>query len=254
MQITRVNILGINVSALNMTLAAQQIDEWIQNRQPHYVCVTPAHSVMDGYSHPELRKIFNSSGMTTPDGMAIVWLLHLNGQKEAGRVYGPDLMETICALSPEKGWRHFFYGGAEGVADELASRLSARNPGLQVVGVYSPPFRDLTSQEEAEITALIRQANPDVLWVGISSPSQDRWMSRFVDPLNVPVLIGVGAAFDFLSGRKQQAPRWIQRSGFEWLFRLVSEPRRLWRRYIQYPRFAILATLQLLGLKKFDSN
>jgi N-acetylglucosaminyldiphosphoundecaprenol N-acetyl-beta-D-mannosaminyltransferase len=252
MKIDRVNILGVQVSALNMALATQQIEEWIDARQPHYVCVTPAHCVMDGYHSPELRKIFNSSGMTTPDGMAIVWLLHLNGQKQAGRVYGPDLMQAICALSPKKNWRHFFYGGAPGVADELTRNLCASNPGLQIVGSYTPPFRELTVQEEAEVTALIQETRPDILWVGISSPKQERYMKHFVDRLNVPVLIGVGAAYDFLSGRKRQAPRWIQRSGLEWLFRFANEPRRLWRRYIQYPLFVILAVLQLLGLKKFN--
>lgn len=251
MKIEQVNILGIGVSALNMKLAIDQISNWIADRQPHYVCVTPAHSLMDGYQDPGLRKIFNASGMNTPDGMAIVWLLKLNGHKLVERVYGPDLMMNVCKFSIEKGWRHFFYGGAPGVAQELSKNLTAQYPGLQVVGVFSPPFRELTEEEDRKVAELIRMSNPNIIWVGISSPKQERWMSRHITQYDVPVMIGVGAAFDFLSGRKKQAPRWIQRSGFEWLFRFISEPRRLWRRYIKYPWFVILVCLQLLNIIKF---
>lgn len=207
---------------------------------------------MQGYRDPELRRIFNRSGLTTPDGMAIVWLLRLQGFSQVERVYGPDLMQAVCKRSAETGWRHYFYGGTPGVAEQLAEKLKTQSPGLQIAGMYSPPFRELTPEEDREMIARINEARPDIVWVGIGSPKQELWMSRHLGQVDAPVLIGVGAAFDFLSGRKRQAPRWIQRSGFEWLFRLGSEPKRLWRRYADYPLFVLLVLLQLLRLKKFN--
>jgi N-acetylglucosaminyldiphosphoundecaprenol N-acetyl-beta-D-mannosaminyltransferase len=192
--------------------------------------------------------------MTTPDGMSLVCLLRLQGFPDVDRVYGPDLMQAVCERASEAGWRIYLYGGAPGVTEQLSEKLKTQHPGLRIVGVYSPPFRDLTPEEDREIVTQINKTNPDIVWVGISSPKQDIWMSRHVESLNAPVLIGVGAAFDFLSGRKRQAPRWIQRSGFEWLFRLVSEPKRLWRRYADYPLFVLLVILQLLGIKRFNQD
>ncbi len=246
---TRTPILSVSVSAINMAQALATIDSWVQARSPHYVCVAPAHSVMECVNHPELLTYFNSSGLTTPDGMPIVWLLRARGFKHVERVYGPDLMQAICAHGLERGYRHYFYGGAEGIPERLAQRLQERFPGLQVVGTYSPPFRALTPEEDEAAVRRIQAARPDVVWVGISSPKQEAWMYAHVEQLGVPALIGVGAAFDFLSGAKRQAPRWIQRSGFEWLFRLACEPRRLWKRYIQYPRFAALAMIDLIRYK-----
>lgn len=251
MSIPRVNILGTGVSAVNMEMALAAIAGWIDNRSQHTICVTPAHSIMDGYHQPELRRIFNDSGMTTPDGMPTVWLARLAGYKHVSRVYGPDLMDNTCRISVERGWRHFFYGGAPGVAEDLAARLDAKYPGLQVVGIYAPPFRPLTSEEDRNVVERINQARPDIVWVGIGSPKQEYWMQAHLGQVEAPVLAGVGAAFDFLSGRKKQAPRWLQRSGLEWLFRFASEPGRLWRRYAQYPLFVWLVVLQRLGLRHF---
>lgn len=249
--IARVNILGVQVSAINMAEAVQSVSEWIAHRDPHYVCVTPAHGIMDCQNNPELQRIFNHSGLITPDGMAIVWLLKLRGYEHVERVYGPDLMLAVCAYGIEHNWRHFFYGGAPGVSKTLIEKLRHRLPMLQVVGHYSPPFRPLTIQEDQDVVDMIQAAKPDILWMGISTPKQEIWMNAHVEELNVPALVGVGAAFDFLSGKKKQAPRWIQRSGFEWLFRLFSEPKRLWRRYIRYPTFALLTIFQLLGMKNY---
>jgi N-acetylglucosaminyldiphosphoundecaprenol N-acetyl-beta-D-mannosaminyltransferase len=247
------NILGVRINAITMASALQAIEDWIQLRQPHYICVTPAHSVMECYDHPDLRNIFNHSGLTTPDGKAIVWLLRAKGFRFVERVYGPDLMRAVCRQGVEKGYRHYFYGGASGVGEKLTEVLQQQFPGLQVVGVDFPPFRKLTAEEvEAEQTR-IRDAQPDIVWVGIGSPRQEIWMSENIDRLNVPVLVGVGAAFDFLSGNKRQAPGWVQRNGMEWFYRLVSEPRRLWRRYLLgYPCFAVLVALQALGLLRFE--
>jgi N-acetylglucosaminyldiphosphoundecaprenol N-acetyl-beta-D-mannosaminyltransferase len=247
--IPRGNILGVQISALSMSLALDTIHGWIAQRQSNYVCVAPAHSLMECYDHPELKPIFNQSGMTTPDGMSIVWIMHWLGFRQVERVYGPDLMLAVCQKSIEKGYRHYFYGGAPEVLKQLTVNLRHRFPLLQVAGYESPPFRSLSIEEDQTACARIRSSAPDILWVGLGAPRQERWMAAHVDQLQIPVIIGVGAAFDFLSGSKRQAPRWMQRSGFEWLFRLVTEPKRLWKRYIQYPRFAVLVCLQMLGVK-----
>jgi N-acetylglucosaminyldiphosphoundecaprenol N-acetyl-beta-D-mannosaminyltransferase len=245
MTFPRVDLLGVKISPINMAQAVLTIGSWISNKQPQYVCVTPAHAVMDCYDNPGLRAIYNASGMTTPDGMAVVWWLRWHGQRQVERVYGPDLMLAVCQRSLETGWRHYFYGGEPEVAADLAHRLQTRFVGLQVAGVFSPPFRPVSAEEERAITAQIVASRADIVWVGLGAPRQEVWMSEHVGRVGAPVLIGVGAAFDFLSGRKRQAPRWIQRSGFEWLFRLLSEPHRLWRRYgLGYPRFVVLVVLQ----------
>lgn len=248
----RCNILGVYVSAINMPMALQSFRDWIERKSKNYVCVTPAHSIMDAVNDPEFNQILNQSGMTTPDGMAVVWLLKLHGFKNAGRVYGPDLMLAVCEESIRHGWTHFLYGGAPGVADQLAVNLGRRFSGLRINGVYSPPFTPLSPEQDREIVDRINSAKADIVWVGISSPKQEKWMVDHIEKLNAPVLIGVGAAFDFLSGNKRQAPRWIQRSGLEWLFRFIQEPFRLWKRYIQYPRFIWLNIGQLLGFKKYN--
>lgn len=248
---TRFNILGVHVSAITMRDALDSFREWISSRQPHYVCVTPAHAVMECWDHPELRQVYNASGLTTPDGMAIVWLLRWAGHENVERVYGPDLLLATCQKSLKTGWRHYFYGGAPGVAEALVAALKKSMPELQVVGIDSPPFRRLTPEEDEAACARIRTSQADIVWVGLGSPKQEVWMSEHFQQLGVPVIVGVGAAFDFLSGVKLQAPRWMQRSGLEWFFRLLNEPGRLWRRYLLgYPRFVILVILQRLGVIK----
>jgi N-acetylglucosaminyldiphosphoundecaprenol N-acetyl-beta-D-mannosaminyltransferase len=234
-----------------MRQGVQAVDGWVKTREPHYVCVTPAHAVMEARRDPEFRRILNRSGLTTPDGMAIVWLLRWQGHRHVERVYGPDLMLAVCEAGLAKGYRHFLYGGEPGVADKLAARLRACLPGLQVVGTLTPGFGHPTADEDAQATAAVHGSQADIVWVGLSTPKQERWMADHVGRVEAPVLIGVGAAFDFLSGRRPQAPRWMQRSGLEWLFRLATEPRRLWPRYRQYPLFVLLAVAQLLGLKRF---
>ena len=249
----RVNILGVGISAVNMDLALKLIEAWIARRQSHYVCVAPVHSVLECQRDPELRRIHNASGITTPDGMPLVWLSRLHGYHYVDRVYGPDLMLALCERSAEAGYRHFFYGGAKGVPEELAANLQHRFPGLAVVGTYSPPFRPLTSEEDDQAVQMINEVSPDVIWIGLGSPKQERWMATHIGRVEAPVLIGVGAAFDFLAGRKKQAPRWMQRSGLEWLFRLLTEPRRLWRRYlVNNPLFVLLVLAQALGLRRYS--
>ncbi|MBI4639266.1 MAG: WecB/TagA/CpsF family glycosyltransferase [Candidatus Tectomicrobia bacterium] len=249
--IPRVNILGVRVSAINMEMALHTIEGWISRHEPHYVCVTTVHGVMESQRDEELRRIHNAAGLVTPDGMPLVWLSRLMGFRHVERVYGPDLMLAVCEHSVKMGYLHFFYGGAPGVAEKLAIRLQSRFPGLKVVGTYSPPFRPLTPEEDQVVVDHINMLQPDIVWVGISTPKQDRWMASHVERLSVPVLIGVGAAFDFHAGLKRQAPHWMQRSGLEWFFRLMMEPRRLWRRYLIYnPWFLWLILLQVLGRKQ----
>jgi N-acetylglucosaminyldiphosphoundecaprenol N-acetyl-beta-D-mannosaminyltransferase len=253
MDIERVNVLGVGVSAITMARALDVIDDWIRQRQPHYICVTGVHGVMESQQDEELRRIHNAAGLVTPDGMPLVWLSHLRGRRFVQRVYGPDLLLAACEHSLSTGYRHYFYGGAEGVPEQLASRLQRRYPGLQVAGTCSPPFRPLSAEEDEQIVQQINAANADIVWVGLGTPRQERWMAAHVDRLTAPVLVGVGAAFDFHAGLKRQAPRWMQRSGLEWLFRLLMEPRRLARRYlVNNPRFVFLVLLQSLGLKRYD--
>jgi len=250
--ISRVSILGVGVHALSMLQSLKVAAAWIQTRQPGYICFTPAHALMDCYDHPEIRQIYNNSGLTTPDGMPIVWLLRWYGHRNVERVYGPDFLLEMCKYSLAKGYRHFFYGSTIEVLDNLKKSITERYPDLKIVGFESPPFRSLSEEEEIKLIKRIHDAAPDILWVGLGSPKQEIWMSKFINRLNVPVLAGVGAAFDFLSGNKPQAPRWMQRIGLEWFFRLVTEPRRLWRRYLlQYPRFIFLVVMQMIGLKKY---
>jgi len=248
MTIPRANILGVGVSAINMEMALRTIGGWISRREPQYVCLTSVNGVIESQWDEELRRIHNAAGLVTPDGMPLVWLSRLMGYPYVGRVYGPDLMLAVCERSAEQGCRHFFYGGAPGVAEKLVVRLQSRFPGLKVTGVYSPPFRPLTSEEDQALAERINAAGPDIVWVGISTPKQERWMVEHVGRISAPVLIGVGAAFDFHAGLKRQAPSWMQRSGLEWLFRLMTEPRRLWRRYlINNSWFLWLILLQALG-------
>jgi N-acetylglucosaminyldiphosphoundecaprenol N-acetyl-beta-D-mannosaminyltransferase len=193
---------------------------------------------------PELLAIHNASGLTTPDGMPLVWASHRAGMAHVRRVYGPDLMLAVCALAAERGWSSYFYGATTGVPELLAERLKARFPGLKIAGTMSPPFRPLSPEEDAAVVERINAAAPDLLWVGLSTPKQERWMAAHLARLTVPVLVGVGAAFDMHAGRLRQAPSWMQASGLEWIYRLYREPRRLWRRYLSNnPRF-VLAILR----------
>jgi N-acetylglucosaminyldiphosphoundecaprenol N-acetyl-beta-D-mannosaminyltransferase len=248
-----VNILGVGVSAITMPRALEQFDAWIRNGARQYVCVADVHAIMQSQWCDDFRRIHNGAGMVTPDGMPLVFLARLERGAAVDRVYGPDLLMETCAHSVSRGYRHFFFGGGPGVADALAARLKKRFPGLQVSGTHMPLFRPTTPDEDDEIVRRINAARPDFVWVGLSTPKQEYWMAKFRPRLEAPVLVGVGAAFDFHSGTKPQAPRLIQRSGFEWLFRLASEPRRLWPRYRRVvPGFLYRLLLQKLGVLKMS--
>lgn len=228
----RVDVLGVEVSAIDPDIAIRTISEWIDAGSREYVCVTGVHGVMESQRDPRLKEIHNSAGLVTPDGMPMVWCGRLAGASWMRRVYGPDLMLNVCGESERTGWRHFLYGAAEGVAEELASNLRKLFPKIEIVGTHTPPFRELSDEEVQQTAEMINSTRPHIVWVGLSTPKQERWMNRFRELLDVPVLIGVGAAFDLHTGRVPQAPQWMGRSGLEWAFRLSVEPKRLWRRYL----------------------
>jgi len=246
----RANVLGVNICAINMDDALATIEEWIAEGTPNYVCIRDVHGVIKSQSDERLMEIHNRAGLVTPDGMPIVWMCRALGHGRTSRVYGPDLMQALSALSARRGYRQFYYGGNDGVAELLKATLEQRYPGLEVAGTHTPPFRPLTPEEDAAVVDKINAAKPDIVWVGLSSPKQEFWMADHVGRIDAPVMIGIGAAFDFLSGQKPQAPRIVQRSGLEWLYRLATEPRRLWRRYFHIvPAFIVQAGMQLLATK-----
>jgi N-acetylglucosaminyldiphosphoundecaprenol N-acetyl-beta-D-mannosaminyltransferase len=247
--IPRYNVLGVGVSALNLMQARDLVVGLHGVQRRGYICLGTAHGLTEARRDPDLRRIYNESWLTTPDGMPLVWL----GPRGVERVYGPDLMLAVCDAGRSVGLRHYLCGGVPGVAAQLKGRLEARFPGLTIVGTFTPPFRELNESETAALRADVTRTRPDVVWVGLSSPKQEKFMDRHWRNLDAGVMIGVGAAFDFHSGRVRQAPRWIQRSGFEWLFRLCAEPRRLGPRYLKTnPLFVIRVLAQLTGLKKYE--
>ena len=248
----RVNVLGVGLSVLNLGTALEAIAAAVRDRRKGYICVTGVHGVMEAQTDENFRHILNNAFLCTPDGMPMVWMGKLRGNAEMRRVYGPDLMLDVCAWSEQSGCRHFFYGGAEGVAELLAQKLKDKFPKLEVAGTYTPPFRPLNDGEVKSLQEQIRNARPDMLWVGLSTPKQEKFMAEFLLKLDVTLMVGVGAAFDFYAGRVKQAPRWMQRSGLEWFYRLCQEPRRLAKRYLKNnPLFAMKIAGQLTGLKKY---
>ena len=243
----RISILDVNVSAVNMQGALNTIAGWIERNERRYVCVTGVHGVMECQGDEELRRIHNESGMTVPDGMPLVWGGRLQGAREMGRVYGPDLMLEVFGLSRQKGYSHFLYGGKEGVAERLAENLEQMFPGVRIAGTYAPPFRPLNDLEASELIEQVEKARPDVFWVGLSTPKQERFMAGYLDRLDTKVMIGVGAAFDIHTGSIKDAPDILKKTGLQWAHRLYQEPRRLWRRYLtNNPRFVCLFLKQLI--------
>ena len=247
MNTATVNALGVRISVIDQDRVRRILFDAVRSGRRGYVTVTGVHGVMEAQDDPEFRAILNNAMLTTPDGMPMVWMGKLQGQASIDRVYGPDLMLNLCEHSRTENFSHFFYGGATGVADDLARQLQQRFPGLMIAGNYSPPFRPLNAGELSELQGLVERTRPDFFWVGLSTPKQERFMAQHLDLLpQAKIMIGVGAAFDLLTGRIRQAPRWMQRSGLEWLFRFSQEPRRLGKRYlINNPRFVVKAAAQL---------
>jgi N-acetylglucosaminyldiphosphoundecaprenol N-acetyl-beta-D-mannosaminyltransferase len=231
--------------------------EWISNhvRPGANIVQANAKTVVDANDDAKIQNAVLSSTMSVPDGMPLVWLLRLKGHRNVERVYGPDLMLMLCDRAAKEGWKCYFYGGNPGVPEKLKEILVTRFPRLNVVGIHSPPFRTLTADEDSATCAMINAAKPDILWVGLGSPKQDIWIHEHRDKLDVSVMHGVGAAFDFLSGKLPQAPRWMMNSGLEWLFRLMVEPRRLWKRYtVVNLKFLYLVARELMSGRSRDEG
>ena len=234
-----VEVLGVPLALTDYERTIEWMDATIATRQHGYICVAAVHTVMACQEDRELRDAVLGSDLTVPDGQPLVWAMNALGHDLSSRVYGPDLMARYCERAALTGARMFLYGGRnQGALVQLALNLRTRYPGLNIVGGYAPPFRPLTGEEEDFVLDEINRSQADVVWVGIGVPKQEKWMAAMRDRLRAPVLVGVGAAFDFHAGLVPQAPRWMQSMGLEWAYRLLQEPGRLWRRYLRYnPRF-----------------
>lgn len=236
----RVDVLGVEVSAVGLDDIPPIVAAWLEGESSQYLCVTGVHGVMESQDDPELKRIHNLSGLTIPDGMPMVWSGRYAGLEGIDRSPGPSMMLDVCRWAALNGKSSFFYGGNDGVAELVAEKMVGRFPGFKVAGCYTPPFRPLTDEEDREVVEQINASGADLVWVGLSTPKQERWMAEHLDRLDGPVVMfGVGAAFDINAGLVRNAPDWLGRLGFNWLYRLVLEPRRLWRRYLKNnPRFA----------------
>jgi N-acetylglucosaminyldiphosphoundecaprenol N-acetyl-beta-D-mannosaminyltransferase len=235
------DVLNVPLALTDYDRTMDWMDATIARQERGYVCVAATHTVVACQDDAELRDAVLGASLVVPDGQPLVWAMNALGHDLSQRVYGPELMARYCERSSLTGARMFLYGGRnQGALVQLALNLRRRYPGLKIVGGYSPPFRALDDEEETAIIDEINRSKADVVWVGIGVPKQEKWMAAMRERLDAPVLVGVGAAFDFHAGLIPQAPDRLQRAGLEWLFRLVQEPRRLWRRYLHYnPRFVI---------------
>src|SRR3954469_1329448 len=228
-------VLGVPLALTDYEATLDWIDATIAHHRRGYICVAAVHTVMVCQEDPELRDAVLGADFTVPDGQPLVWAMNALGRDLPSRVYGPTLMERACERAARTGVRMYLYGGRnQGALVQLALNLRRKYPGLQIVGGYAPPYRELTAEEERAVVDEINRSRADVVWVGIGVPKQEKWMARMRGRLSPPVLLGVGAAFDFHAGLVPQAPQWVQRFGLEWAYRLAHEPRRLWKRYARY--------------------
>ena len=240
------NILDTRIDATSYNDACDRIQNWANKNTSCYIVAANVHVVMSGYWQPQYQQVVNGAALVTPDGMPLVWSMRLLGVKEQSRVYGPDLMLAWCDRAAKLGMPIYLYGGTETMLVKLQQNLEQQFPGLKIAGSYSPPFRPLTPEEEQADLDRIHKSGAKVVFVALGCPKQEYWMARQETKLQA-VAIGVGAAFSFHSGEVSQAPRWMMRLGLEWLYRLVTEPKRLWRRYlVNNPAFLVLFALQLL--------
>lgn len=223
-------ILKTNINVTNMSDTIKYIGGHLDDLRGKYICVSNVHTTVMSYENEEYRKIQNGAAMALPDGAPLSSYSRRKGYKQAQRVTGPDLMLELFAISKEKGYRHYFYGATEETLQSMKGVLERDYPGIQIAGMYAPPFRTLTPQEDAQIVAKINESRPDFIWIGLGAPKQEEWMYQHMGQLQ-GVLIGVGAGFDYLAGYIKRAPRWMQRMSLEWLYRLLQDPKRLWRRY-----------------------
>jgi N-acetylglucosaminyldiphosphoundecaprenol N-acetyl-beta-D-mannosaminyltransferase len=248
-------VLTVRVHALDAPHALDIIQGWIRRGVREYVCALNVHGVMEADRQPAVSAAYAGAGLVVADGMPLVWAGHLTGHPEVGRVYGPDLTLAVCAVAAREGWSCYFYGGAEGVADAMAREMQRRFAGLRIAGTHMPSFGHRSSEEDAEDVGRINGSGASIVFVGLGCPKQELWMAEHRSRLDPAVLLGVGAAFDFHTGRVHQAPRWMRRRGLEWAYRLGQEPRRLWYRYLVYnPLFVIRFAWQLLTTRRSRSH
>lgn len=242
----RCNILGVDVGVTSLDKTLSTITADLVNLKGHYICVSNVHTIVMSYDDRHYREIQNTGFMVLPDGKPLSIVSRLRGHKNARRVTGPDLMGSIFNISERNGYRHFFYGSTNDTLEMLKSELVKRYPSLDIAGMFSPPFRELTKLEDNEIVDMINKTRPDFIWVGLGAPKQEYWMSRNRGKLK-GLMIGVGAGFDYFAGNINRAPLWMQKMSLEWLFRLIQEPQRLWKRYLVYnTRFLILVIKESL--------
>jgi N-acetylglucosaminyldiphosphoundecaprenol N-acetyl-beta-D-mannosaminyltransferase len=253
-QVSSIKILGSRVHMVEIPDVVRIMDHWVETEPDrcHHVVNTGMHGIMAAHKDPEFKAILNSADLFAPDGILVVLLAHLRGFSIRKKNTGPDLMWEFGRIANEKGYSYFIYGDTEDTLQLLATRLGQAFPGLRIVGLQSPPFRALTAEEDEHVVSTINQAAPDVLWVGLGGPKQDRWISEHRDRLSVPIVVGAGASLKFLSGKVGRAPPWLRNVGLEWLWRLFREPGRVWRRIlIDAPQFVGLAGLEFIGLRKY---
>jgi len=252
-QIPSIQILGNRVHMVQIPEAIELVSHWIEKepKKFHWIIVTGMHGIMEAHRDKNFKEILNSADLFVPDGISLIWIARLRGFPLKKRVCGTDLMLEFFKIANERGYRNFFYGDTKETLDLLSKKLLINFPNLKIVGSHSPPFRSLTSEEDAEIIKKINQEKPDILWVALGLPQQERWIFEHKEKLKVPVVVGVGAAFKFLSGKVKRPPKWIGDLGFEWLWRFFQEPRRVWRRVLDIPFFIFLVLLELIGLKRW---
>lgn len=245
-------VLGVSVAALDMERAIRYIAAELRSRRKGYVCMAGVHGIMEARRNPEIAAMFAGSRITLPDGMPTVWVGRWQGHKRMQRIAGPDLMLEVFRRREFAGYKHFLYGGEPGVAERLRDQLNSEYPWSRIVGTYTPPFRDLSADEEQGLVERVRQLKPDMIWVGISTPKQERFMHRYLALLDTTLMFGVGAAYDFHTGRLKDSPHWVKTIGMQWFHRLLQDPRRLWKRYLRNnPAFLWHISMQLSGLTSY---
>lgn len=248
----RANILGVGVHAVDMSAAVRLIANAIAARRQGYVCLTGVHGIMEAQRDLHFGDVMAEASLVLPDGMPTVWIGRIQGLRQMKRVFGPDLMLAVMAHPEFAPCSHFLLGGKPGVAEELGARLQSLFPNIRIVGHYAPPFRSLNPAEDLELSRLVAKAKPDITWIGLSTPKQELFMARYLGQLNTTLMIGVGAAFDFHTGRLKDSPHWLKALGLQWLHRLLQEPNRLWKRYLyNNSLFVWKICLQLLGIHRY---
>lgn len=253
--VTRIHILGTPVHMVQIPEVVALMMRWVGDGRPrpHWIVVADMHAIIEAHKRPAFRAKIETADLTVPDGISLVKVARRKGVPLKKRVAGTDLMKAFFSASHERGCKHFFFGDTDETLVRLQEKLTQSYPGIHIAGSYSPPFRQVSPEEDADMVRRINEARPDVLWVGLGLPKQEQWIYEHLAQLNVPVVLGVGAAFKFLAGTVKRAPAWVGDCGLEWLWRLAHEPRRLWRRVmIEGPQFVGHVALELSGLRKYS--